>query len=82
MLISHTSLLGSSQMDLEKTTNFVEDKIKSVVSKEDSSMALKITTFHKTDGLFYFSSTTKITRLGYQIGIVQGLNALVLMLIV
>lgn len=34
LLISHTSLLGSSQMDLEKKTDFVEDKIKTVVSEE------------------------------------------------
>lgn len=56
--------------------------MKSVVSEEDTSMALKRTSFHKTDGFFYFSNTTKIIRLGYQIGIVQGLNTLVLMLTV
>lgn len=67
-------------MGLEKRTDFVEAKIKNVVYEEDTSMALERTSFHKTDGLFYFFSTTKIIRLGYQIGIVQGLNMLVLML--
>lgn len=69
-------------MDLEKRTGFVEDKIKTLVSEEDTTVALKITNFHKTDGLLYFSSTTKIIRLGYQIRILQGLNTLVLMLTV
>lgn len=69
-------------MDLEKRTDFVEGKIRTVVSEEDTSMALKRTSFHKTDGLFYFSNATKIITLGYQIGIVQGLNTLVLMLTV
>lgn len=42
-------------MDLEKRTDFVEDKIKSVLSEEDTTMALKITSFHKTGG-FCFTS--------------------------
>lgn len=69
-------------MDLKKRTDFVEDKIKSVVSEEDTTIALKTTSFHKTDDVFYFSSTTKIIRLVYQTGLVQGLNMLVLMITV